>query len=276
VALNTVFTDLATKIASDYAAGAATRMNIGTKGVAFGWTGGMPRTIAEYVPTAQVAGMSVPVGQVTLSASTPPAVVTPGSPKPTSVDLAIAPVALQKFAGKGVCTLEGTLEAAGLIPAITSVLGAGCLLAYEAAAIAALDGVTGGESATAASWTEAILAGQADVLANGGSPGLIVVSSADFAAIVTDLGAKAGFTLDPKSPVGSFFGSAIHVSPKAAAGKAWVLDPYAVLALENESSPFVTIDPFSLSGNNQIQLVADVIAGLAIVNPKLISEVTKS
>lgn len=272
--LSPVFTDLSAKIAQDYAAGTATRANLGTAGQAFGWTAGLPRTIADFVPTVAIAGMSMPVGSVKLSASTPPAAVSPGSPKPSAVDVSVAPVSLAKYAGKGVCTLEGTLDAAGLIPAIASVLGAGCLLAFESAAMAVLAGAVGAGTSDAASWTGALLGGQADVIAAGGSPGLIVVSAADYGAVIEDLGAQAGFTLDPQSAVGSWFGSAIHVSARLGTGSAYVLDPSAVLAIENENSPMITVDPFSLSANNQIQLVADLVAGLAVANASLISKCT--
>lgn len=271
--LSPAFKDLAAKISQDFNSGSATRANIGTAGVAFGWTSGLPRTIADFVPTVQISGMSMPVGSVTLSASTPPVAVSAGSPKPSAVDVAVAPVSLAKYAGKGVCTLEGTLDAQGLIPAIASVLGAGCLLAFESAAMGVLGSANGG-TASGASWTAALLGGQADVIAAGGSPGLIVVSAADYGAVIEDLGAQAGFAVDPTSAVGSWFGSAIHVSARLGTGSAYVLDPAAVLAIENENSPMITVDPFSLSANNQIQLVADVVAGLAVANASLISKCT--
>ena len=126
MALTEQFKNLSERIVSDFNTGQATRVSLGVKGTAFGWTGGRPNTVGDFCPTVQIAGMSVPIGTVTPS-GTPVVLVAEKAPKPAAASVAIASHPAKKFAGQGRCSLEGVLEAAGLTAAITSVLGAGAL-----------------------------------------------------------------------------------------------------------------------------------------------------
>jgi hypothetical protein len=274
VALNEQFTNLSDRIVADFNTGQSTRMSLGVSGTAFGWTGGMPNTVADFCPTVQIVGMSVPVGTVTPS-GTPVTIVGEKAPKPAATTVAIASTPIKKFAGQGRCSIEGVLEAAGLTAAITSVLGAGALLAFEEYAIGLLDAATT-ETAAGADWIAAILAGQAQVIGNGGNPGLLIVGPTDYAAVVTAMSSQAGYSIDPASPVGSFWGSRIHVSAKAPAGKVYVADPLALLAIENESSPMVIVDSVSAANTNEIIITADLLAGFTVPAPHLVTECTKT
>lgn len=272
MALAAAFTDLAAQIQKDYAAGVPTRTNIGTNGQAFGWAAGMPMSVANFISTMQIDGRSVPIGSVTPS-GTPVAIIGAGSPKPSAVTVSVAPVTLAKHAGVGVANLEDSMDAQGLIPAIGSVLAAGAVLSFEAAAMTHIDTATTNAS-SAATWHQSILEAQGDVIANGGSPGLLIVSAADYAAIVSDLAASPGFALDPRSPVGQYFGAAVHVSPKLPTGKAFVLDPAAFVAVESNTGPMILVDPFSQAASNKIQIVVDVFAAVGTVNAALAVECT--
>lgn len=275
--LNTRFTEISTLIARDLQSGTGTsRQSLGGGGSAFGWAGGLPRTLADFVTTRQSSGMTVNLTTVVPNAATPAQVVAPGAPKPNAITIASAPEPLVKHAGYGEAQLEQYLDAEGLAAAIASVLQAGCLLSFEAAAMGVLD-ADAGATASGATWLAAIHGGQATVIGNGGSPGVLVVSSADYGAILGEITSGAGFAISPTgSAVGSYMGSAVHVSPKLPTGKAYVLDPSAVLAVEHENSPLVIVDSVSQAKTNITTIVADLLATTVVVNPVLVAEVTKT
>lgn len=275
MALNSQITQLAELVAADLNGGQGTsRQSLGGGSEAFGWVGGLPKTIADFVATTTAEGMSIPVTTVSPS-GTPAAVVGEGAPKPSAVTIATATITLVKHAGLGEATLEQMLNARGLLNAVATVLGAGALLSFEADSIAVLD-AGAGATVTGADWVSAVTTAQAAVLGNGGLPNVLVVSHADYGALVGDISGSAGYAIDPTSgsAVGSLFGSLIHVSPKAAAGKAWVLDGESVLAVQHINSPVVVVDAVSQASTNKTRLVADLVAKTAILNPAHVVEIT--
>lgn len=275
MALSAQFKSVVDVLARDMSEGRASRQSLGGGTVAFGWAGGMPVTLASFVATTQSDGLTVPAVHVTLSPTTPPAKVAAGAAKPKGVAITAGTIQLNKYAGYGEVTLEQIVDGVGMQAAVASVLGAGSLLAFEADAMAVLDAATTG-TASGATWLAGILAGQAQVVGAGGSPGVLVVSAADYAAVITELGGSAGFVTDPSSPVGSFFGAAVHVSPKLATGKAYVVDPLAVVCVEHKDSPVLISDPYSSSTSNITKVVTDLFAATYVTNPALVVEVTKS
>lgn len=274
--LNTQFQAISAVIAQDLQSGTGTsRQSLGGGGTAFGWAAGLPRTLADFVTTKPTDGMSVNVTTVVPS-GTPAAIVAAGAVKPNAVTITTASEPLVKHAGYGSANLEQYLDADGLSAAIASVLQAGCLLSFEAAAMGVLDSDSGA-TATGTSWLQAIHNSQAVVIGNGGSPGVLVVSSADYGAILGEITSGAGFAVAPTdSAIGSYMGSAVHVSPKLATGKVFVLDPGAVLAVESAKSPLVTVDSVSQAKNNITTIVADLLATTIVVNPVLVCEGTKT
>lgn len=274
--LSTQFQEISGVIARDLQSGTGTsRQSLGGGGAAFGWAAGLPRTLADFVTTNQAAGMTVNVTTV-IPSGTPPTVVGAGAAKPNAVTIASSAEPLVKHAGYGSANLEQYLDADGLAAAIASVLQAGCLLSFEAAAMGVLDSDSGA-TATGGTWLATVHNAQATVIGNGGSPGVLVVSSADYGAILGEITGGAGFAVSPSgSAIGSYMGSAVHVSPKLATGKVFVLDPGAVLAVESEKSPLITVDSVSQAKNNITTIVADVLATTIVVNPALVCEGTKT
>lgn len=273
--LSTTFTDMTKAIASDLASGGSSRQSLGGGGTAFGWTssGKMPRTLADFVTVAKSAAMTFPVTLVAPSSTTPATVVPPGGPKPAAVTITSSNEPLVKHAGLGEANLEDFLSADGLAPAIASVLAAGCLMSFEGSAMGVLD-ADAGDTATGTTWVEAITNGQATVIGAGGSPGLLVVSSADYGALLQEIAGGAGFAQAAESAIGAFFGSLIHASPKLAAGKAFILDPGAVICVEHETSPIVVVDTVSQASTNKARIVADVLATTVVTNAGLVVEAT--
>jgi len=274
--LSQKFTDVTQLIARDLQSGGMSRQSLGGGGTAFGWStsGGMPRTVADFVTTATADGMTFNVTRVTES-GTPAAVVGEGAAKPAATQIASETVALSKFAGLGEASLEANLSAAGLAPAILSVLTAGCLKAFEAEAIATLT-ADAGDSATGATWTAALTNAQARVIGSGGAPGLTIVSADDYGTLLQEISTGAGFAQAPESAIGSFFGSLLHASSQLASGTAFVCDPGAVLAVEHVSSPVVTVDSASLAHVNKSRIVADLVAAVVVVNAPLVVSVSKA
>ena len=268
---------LAEKLTTDLRSGLASRASLsGSQAAAFAWTDGLPPSIANYVTTVSVPGMRFDTVVASPSA-TPAGKVAEGAPKPNSVAFTTTTTPLAKYAGYGTWSLEADLSAEALAAAIYQVITGQSLMALETDVLAAIaDGAT--IAATGASWAEALLSAQAQVLANGGRPGVISVSAADYAALMLENAGAGGFAMfnDPAAgPLGQLlFGSAVHVSPTQIAGTAYVFDPTAVLIGENEASPIVIADPFSQSVNNKIQLVVDLIAAGVVVGPGAVASAT--
>jgi len=273
MALNTQITDCAAYITEQLNEGRAARRNVGGEGVAFGWCGGLPVTLLSFIETMQTTGLNVPVATVSKQADATK--VAEGAAKPLVTQIATKDVALPKYAGYAEVTLEQIVGYANMLPAVVNVLGAQIMLALEADAVAAL-AASKGSTATGATWVEAVTAGQAKVLGAGGVPGLVVISADDYAAAVGEITAAAGFATDPRSPVGAFMGSALHVSPALAAGKAYVLDPSAMQAIELNTGPLILADPFSESINNKTRIVGDLFAVVTACNANHIVEVSKT
>lgn len=269
--------DISDIISRDLRSGQGTRTTVGSEAVAYGWTTGLPQTVANYVTTLKAKSMTFATHRVAASATTPVTIVPPAGPKPQAIELTPGTVTLEKHSGVGRCTLEDTLSGEGLLAAVASVLGAGCLLSFEAAAIAKLD-AQAGQTATGAAgdWASGVTAGQAAVIGMGGNPGLAVISYLDWAGFVDSLAGKPGFSVDPSSATGVYMGTAMHISPKAPAGKVFVLDPSSVAAIEHEASPILISNPWSDSGTNQISLIADLLAVVEVLNPQHVVEVTLS
>lgn len=273
MALNQNIRDLADLIAGDLNEGRASRQQVGSKGVAFGWTAGLPVTLLSHIEVAQSASLNVATATVGASA-TPAKKVAAGTAKPNVATITTADVALPKYAGYAEITLEQSIGYGGILPALVNVLGAQILMALETDAIAALGTAKGG-TADGADWVAALTAGQAKVLAAGGVPGIIVVSAADYGSALGDVAKSPGFATDPRSAVGSFLGSALHISPTAPTGTAYVLDPSAVLGFELETGPLALADPYSGSTENKVRVIADLFAAVTVVSPAHVIAVSK-
>lgn len=257
------FADLAAGMVDELTSGRPARISLGSKDTAFSWLPGLPVSIASYVSTAKVAGMSADVVVIEPSL-TPVAKVTAGSQKPHATKFTPKAIQLAKYAGMAEFTLETHLSTDALLSVLGQVLGGQALQALEADAVAALGAAAG--SATGADLQAAVVAGQAKVLSIGARPGLVVLGPAGYSSLVT--GGAAGFHTDPTAgPIGTWLGSIVHVSPSVPAGTAYVLDPSAVFIAENEVSPLALLDPYSGSDTNTLRVVVDVIAAPVVIHP---------
>lgn len=274
MALNEQVTNVAEALARSINAGQpAARANLGGGGVAWGWTGGMLPTVADFATPAFADGMTFPVVRVTES-GTPATIVAPGAPKPQAASVASGTESLSKFAAYGTANLEDLLNAANLGAAIASVLGRSSLKAFEVDAIGKLDAGAAAVPVTGTSWVDAAAAAQARLLGAGGTPSVLVVSALDYGAFITDVLGTGAFAVSPESPVGGVLGTAIHVSAGAAAGKAFMFDAAAVVCAQHESSPLIVADAMSEAKSNKLTIVTDLIAGTFVVDSALVIEIT--
>jgi hypothetical protein len=275
MALSTSITNLAGELAGELNAGRPARVSMGAKGDAFSWLAGMPTTLAQYVATGQVDGLTANVVVVEPSA-TPVTKVAEGAPKPNAVKFTPTTVQALKYSGYAEFTLEQYLSTAALASVIANVLGAQCVQALEADTIAALEAAgAAGDPVSGTTLQSAVIAAQAQVLSNGGKPSIVVLGTDGYADLVS-LG-STGFVVDPTSgPIGTWLGSIVHVSPTVAAGTAYVLDSSAVFIAENEASPVGIINPFSQAKSNKVELILDVIAAPVVVAPGLVVKATKT
>jgi hypothetical protein len=263
--------DLGQKLMDELRAGRPTRVSLGSPDGAWAWAAGAPRTFASFVATAQAESMSFGIVKAGPS-GTPVAKVAEKGPKPSAITLTAGTVNLAKYAGLCTFSLEQELSTAGLVQAVTQTLLQGSLLAYEndlAAAIVAGKGST----VSGATWTEGVLKGVGEVVAHGGNPDLIGIAAEDFAAAIA--GAQ-GLQFSGADAIPTFLGLKVHMSPGLEAGTAVVLDSQAVLAVEHRDSPVIVVDPYSKSDTNEIRIVADLVAGFAVVQPGSVVTVTKT
>lgn len=263
-------TDLAGRLVADLTDGRAGRESVGARDVAFGWTTGLPSIIATHVSSVVVEGRTFNAVLVAPS-GTPAGKVAEGGAKPAGVTITSTPVATNKYAGLANFSTEQAIGTDALVPALAAVLSTSALLAYDADCVTALD-QQAGAVAEGATWPEAILAGIGQVSANGGSPGLLVLSAEDYAAAVMSPG--VGYASDPATGVVALFGLPIVLAASLAAGKAYVMDPAGAMAAEGADGPFAVVDPFTGLGTNAVRLAVEYFAGFVVTSPGVVCEVT--
>lgn len=245
--------------------GGTARTSLGGEGTAFGWTGGLVPTIADYATPATADGMTFKATIVS-DTGTPAAVVAKNASKPTGTQIASSTVSLKKFAGQGAFALEDSLDAVGLAAAIGSVLGKQCLKAFETDAIAALSAGAGTTIGATTDWVQAAANAQAVLLGNGAKPSVLVIPAAVYGAFIADVIATNAFSQDPESPVGALLGTVIHVSSTAPATHAYMFDSSAVMAVQHSQSPLVIVDCLTGAGTNTAKIILDLVAAAFVAS----------
>jgi len=265
VGMNTEISHVAEILTNELNAGRGSRQSLGAKAQPFAWSAGLPPTLADYCATATSAGMTFPA-VIVGNSSTPAGLVAERGLKPLGASFTTANIPLRKFAGRATFTLEQTLDSAGLANVLTHVLGGQAVQALEAEGVAQLE-ASASETVNGTTLVEAVVAAQARVLANGGRPGILVLGTGGYADLVAN--GATGLVTDPAAgPVGRWLGMAVHVSPAVTdPAAAFVLDPDSVLVIQHETSPLVILDPFSNSSTNEISLVVDLVAAVAVTSP---------
>lgn len=260
MALN--LTEVSDLIREDLAAGRGTRTTISNSGAVFGVQEGMPPTIADFATQVECDGMTFPVATIAPSA-TKVAKVAEGGVKPTAITLTHSTVTLEKWSGLAELTLENQLSSAGIHTAIYTALAGQAYLSYEGYAYAAV--AAAAADTTATTFLGGIAAAQATLLSKGSRPGVVIVPFGVYDELVGEVVAGPGFGNDPRSAIGTVFGSLVHVS-SATGTEVVVADPEALLAVRHVSSPLVVSDPWSKADTNETRLILDVVGQFVVSN----------
>jgi len=263
-------TDLAASLVADLQAGRIARQSYGARDAAFAWAAGLPMILARQVSSAVVEGLTFSAVRIKPSA-TPATKVAEGGTKPDAVVIEAEQIALSKYAGLATFSTERAVSTEALAPALAAVLVSSCLMAYDADCAAALD-ADNGLTATGADWQTAIMNGTAAVAGAGGAPGVLVLGAADYAAAVASPG--VGYAMSPVDGVPAMWGLRIVLMSGVAAGTGYVLDPAAVLAVENDTSPAAILDPYSGLSTNAVRLAVECFLGFVVVNPGGVCQIT--
>lgn len=262
--------NLAQSLADDLSAGRVARQSFGTRKVAFEWAAGLPNTLARQVSSAVVDGLSFGAVRVAPSGS-PAGKVAAGAPKPASTTITNSTVNLAKYAGIANFQTEQQLDTDGLMSALAAVITNSCLLAFDTDCMTTL-AADSGLDASGADWPSAILAGIGAVAAAGGAPGILVLSASDYAGAVQSPG--TGYAMNPLDGIPSLFGLRIVLAGSLTAGTGYVLDPAAVIAVENSSSPLAVVDPYSGLGTNDVRLAVEFFGAFVVTNPGGVCQIT--
>jgi hypothetical protein len=263
--------DLAGRLLADLENGQARpKQSIGAKDVPLGWATGLPRTVASFVASATVDGLSYGATTIT-GTGTPAKKVAAKGAKPTVVTVAQTTQTLDKYAGMALLTVEDQVRTEGLIAALATVITRQCLLAFDADVLADL-AAAGGPTATGPTWAAAIPAAIGILAGTGHAPGLLVLSGEDYAAAVGAPG--AGYALDPTQAVVTLFGVPIVISPSAVAGTGYLIDPASVLVTEYAEGPLAILDPYSMADTNEVRLIVDWFAASVVADPSGVVAIT--
>ena len=259
--------DLAAALASQLSSGSgnAARAVVGDRAVAFAWTGGIRPWAGSVFSSVLVDGYQWRPTLVSLTA-TPPAKVAKGMAKPVAVQLESSTRPLAKFAGMGSLALEEALDTDNLGAAVQAVLIDGCLQAFDADVGAALT-ADAGQTASGATWSEAILNGIAKVP----HADVLVMSGADYAAAASP---GDGFSMSATDAIPVLFGLQVVLCSGLTTGPAFVAQSNAVTVADSRLSPGVICDPYSQADVNVTRIVVDLMADVFVTAPHAVCAVS--
>jgi len=268
----------ATKIAQAFTAGSGQRVALADGVTAFGWSTGLPRGLHSVVAHGVTESMSVPFRPYTPTGD--PAPVAERAAKPILVaSTGVTDHPLVKIPGLYEGTTEEFLYSAGAALAVYQILVSQILKGIDELVIDAITASAPVPTVAAASVAEAILTGQANVMANGGTPSFAVLNPADYVDLITDTAGGAGylnFTDVDEGPQMAFAGLAICVSADQPAGDVLVGDGAAVMIVEHVASPVLIADPTYKLATNEVALAAEWFGVAGVVAPGALALTTTS
>jgi hypothetical protein len=235
------------------------RASFGGKSQAFSYLPGRLNSLAANV--ANAVSESRAFSAMTVDHTADVTAWTTGD-KPITASITSASHQLSIFPGVVEVKTQDLLDSAGLGSAISVALYGQAVKALDAAIVTGLLAVPGG-IAKAATLGE-IANAQAQLMANGFDPSLVVVSAAMYGKLGTSAGViTAG--ADPQAPMQAALGSKLLVSSALTGDAAIVLDPSSVLCVEHDASPVALVDV--KPRQNIVELVIELVAGFVVVQP---------
>lgn len=217
----------------------------------------------------QISAESLNFSSVDVTVSGSAALVAAGSAKPVAATVAITPRQVQKHAAVATFNSENYWQSTDVVGVVIAALFASCLVEQDKTA----NGVLAAAAAApvpAASWIDAIAAGQAAVNAAGGSPNLVVVPATVWPALAAELASSAGLTTPSSDAIASVLGSRIVLSPEGAG--AFVLDPAACVHVTRDVG--FLVDSASGATNNTVTVVVDYVASTFVAVPTQVVEIS--
>lgn len=237
------------------------RASFGSKSQAFAWCG--PTLNAAVAAVSGAVSSSRTFSAVRVENTTPVQAWTGPADKPVTATLAAVNVSLATYPGVVNVKTSDVIDSANLGMAISTALYGQALVAMDKALVTSLktDGTNLDKAATVATIAEA----QAEVMAAGGTPNLIIVGPALYSSIVGTSQGILGSAADPREATLTLFGARLVVSNALAAAEAIVMDADAALAIEHDSSPIALVDTHAVK--NTADIVIEVVGGHLVTRP---------
>lgn len=216
----------------------------------------------------QAAAQSLSFSSVDVTKSGSAELVAAGGAKPAAATVTVTPRTIQKIAASAVINTEAYWESTEVIATIIATLFSSCLTTEDKVANDAL-AAAAAAPVPAADWISAISAGQAAVAAAGGAPNLVVIPSANWPALASEVAGSTGLFTPSSDAILSVLGSRIVLSPEGAG--AFVLDPAAAVHAVRDSG-FI-VDSASGASTNQVTIVTDLVASTFVQVPQQIAAI---
>lgn len=228
------------------------------------------RKIPTLMPSLidQVDAQALAFSSVDVTATGSAAVVAAGAAKPAAATVAITPRQIAKIAAYATINTENFWQSEEVVASVVATLFASIATEEDKVANSALQAATT-DPTPVASWVAAISAGQAAVAAAGGSPNLVVVPSASWPALASEIAASTGLSTPSSDAILQFLGSRVVLSPEGLG--AFVLDPAAAVRAVRDTG--FLIDTSSGSTSNTVTVVTDQVASVFVQVPQLIAEI---
>lgn len=257
-----VIHDLTSELVRSLSSGqSSARASFGDKEQAYAWCG--PTLNAAIGAVDSAVAKSRTFSAVRVENTTDVVEWTGPADKPATATLASVNVTLKAYPGVISVKTAEVIDSANLGQALGQALYGQALKALDKALVTSLktEGTNLDKAATVATIAEA----QAEVMAAGGTPNLIIVGPALYSSIVGTSQGILGSAADPREATLTLFGARLVVSTALAAAEAIVMDSGAALAIEHDSSPIALVDTHAVK--NTADVVIEVVGGHLVTRP---------
>lgn len=276
IATSSTIASLAADISARITSGQGGRLQVSGSETAFAWGVGLPTTLLNFVPAAQVGGRHVDTVLIrsTTAQGVTIAHVDEDGQKPRVATMTSSPVELLKYAAIATISTEAANFVSSIEQALVQVMGTDLVRAIEKALADELTTAAGvtvtGTDDMAADIIQAI----ASIAANGGQASVLALSPVDYVTLMTKQGASGSYLsfTDPAAGPGQFFGLTPCIVPTLTT--ALVLDPRGAITYEVAGGPLAILDIGSQLSTNGIQLAIETWCAPKTTSPGVIAKLT--
>lgn len=235
------------------------------------WAEYAPFSVSAYATTTVSESRHFTLLEVSPS-GTPATHVAEGVEKPIVAEAHQSEVQLQKYAGRAHVSLECLVYTREAERLLADVVLNQVVQAMDTDLVAAM-GAKHTPVTTTAKGSAALLEAQAALLGLGAVPTTVAVNPSDYAKLLSQTanGAFLNFSSAELGTRGLLFGMALVPSAKVPAGTAYVFDGRGLVVAELAESPMLFVS--SMSTKNEVDIIVDVFAALAVVSAGAVAEV---